>query len=237
MKQHNKLLNLIKLNQAATKRFEVVNNGDIPELYVYDVIDSWFGVSAESLVKELNNIDSPEIVLRINSPGGDAFDGRAIASAIKAHKSRIVAKIDGLCASAATTIANACDEVQISGGAMYMIHNAWTVAMGNKSDFLELAEFLEKIDSNIAKDYAKRANLDVEKISEMMDAETWMTAEEAKEHGFVDVVVDDSPVNNGFNLSVYDNAPEIKEQPPEPKPATNEILARMAQIKMIEISR
>ena len=235
MKQHNKLLNLIKLNQSADKRFEVVNEGEAPELFVYDVIDSWFGVSAESLVKELKQIHAPEIVLRINSPGGDAFDGRAIASAIKAHKSRIVAKIDGMCASAATTIANACDEVHMADGAMYMIHNAWTVAMGNKADYLEMAEFLEKIDTNIAKDYSKKTGLEVAKVAEMMDAETWMTAEEAKEHGFVDVIVDEMAVANQFNLSVYDKAP--KNEQPEPKPASQEIRARLAEITLTELSR
>lgn len=236
MKQHHKLLNLIKTNQNATKRFEVVNKDNTAELYIYDVIDSWFGVSAEDVVKTLNSIDVDEIVIRINSPGGDAFDGRAIASAIKAHKAVITAKIDGLCASAATTIANACDEVQMAEGSFYMIHNAWTVAMGNKSDFTELSNYLEKIDSAIAKDYASRTGLEIDEVHQMMDAETWMDAEEAKSKGFVNLIVDEA-VSNTFNLSVYDHAPEVKEKP-EPKPkASNEVLARMAQIKMKEISR
>lgn len=236
MKQHNKLLNLIKTNQNASKRFEVVNKGDTTELYIYDVIDSWFGVSAEEFVKTLNNIEADEIVIRINSPGGDAFDGRAIASAIKAHKAVITAKIDGLCASAATTIANACDEVQMAEGSFYMIHRAWTVAMGNKADFIELSEFLDKIDNAIAKDYAGRTGLDIKEVMDMMDAETWMDATEAKEKGFINSIIDEQAVSNTFNLGVYDRAPKLKEEP-EPKPASNEVLARMAQVKLNEISR
>lgn len=200
------------------------------------MIDSWFGVSAEEFVKTLNAIESDEIVIRINSPGGDAFDGRAIASAIKAHKAVITAKIDGLCASAATTIANACDDVQMAEGSFYMIHNAWTVAMGNKDDFTELSEFLNKIDDAIAKDYAGRTGLDVAEIQDMMSAETWMDATEAKEKGFINSIIDEKAVSNTFNLAVYDKAPVI-EKAPEPKPASNEVKARMAQIKMQEIRR
>lgn len=235
MKIHNKLLNLIKTNQNANKRFDTVKNesDNITELFIYDVIDSWFGVSAEDFVKTLNSIDTDEIVIRINSPGGDAFDGRAIASAIKAHKSVITAKIDGLCASAATTIANACDEVHMADGAFYMIHNAWTIGFGNKNDLRETADFLDKIDNAIAKDYSSRTGLDVSEIQSMMDAETWMEAEEAKEKGFVNKIIEDKAVSNTFNLSVYDKAPKI-EQEPEPKPKNaqiHKVLSRMAEVR------
>lgn len=235
MKLHNKLLNLIKTNQNANKRFEVVKNEDnnITELYIYDVIDSWFGVSAENFVKTLNGIDSDEIVIRINSPGGDAFDGRAIASAIKAHKSVITAKIDGLCASAATTIANACDEVHMAEGSFYMIHNAWTIGYGNKNDFKDTAEFLDKIDNAIAKDYANKTGLDIKEIQSMMDDETWMDSDEAKEKGFVNKIIEDKAIDNTFNLSVYDKAPEMKTEP-EPKPTNKDIhkiLSRVSQVR------
>lgn len=235
MKLHNKLLNLIKTNQNANKRFEVVKNesGDVTELYIYDVIDSWFGVSAENFVKTLNGIDSDEIVIRINSPGGDAFDGRAIASAIKAHKSVITAKIDGLCASAATTIANACDDVQMAEGSFYMIHNAWTIGYGNKNDFRDTAEFLDKIDNAIAKDYANKTSLELSKIQTMMNEETWMDSDEALEKGFINKIIEDKAVSNTFNLSVYDKAPEMKTEP-EPKPANSDIhriLSRVSEVR------
>lgn len=234
MKHHNRLLQLIKTNLKADKRFEVVNESDsVTELYIYDVIDSWWGVAAEDFVKQLNSIDTDEIVIRINSPGGDAFDGRAIASAIAAHKSVITAKIDGLCASAATTIANACDHIEMAEGAFYMIHNAWTIGYGNKNDFGELAEFLSKIDDAIAKDYSNRTSIELSEIHEMMDLETWMDADEAKEKGFVDEVVGSKAVDNTFDLSVYDKAPKIENKTPEPKPVPKDIQvrARMAQVK------
>lgn len=207
----NKLMNLIKNNLDKPRKFEIKAQGDETEIYIYDAIDSYWGVSAQSFVKELNQITSPNITLRINSPGGDVFDARAIATAIKNHKSNITAKIDGLAASAATYIALAADKVEMSEGAFFMIHKGWTFMMGNADDAREVADLLDKVDQSIANDYMKKTNQEMEQIEEWMSAETWFDAQEALDKGFIDAITDGETVNNQFDLSAFDNAPKIKD--------------------------
>jgi ATP-dependent Clp protease protease subunit len=131
------LTRLLALNRGAPRRFEVVNKTDEATIYLYDVIvndkfeEEYFGgVSAETFVKALNDITAPVIHLRINSPGGDVFAGRVMEQAIRNHASKVIAHVDGYAASAASYVAIAADEVEIAPGGFFMVHNAWTLAMG-----------------------------------------------------------------------------------------------------------
>lgn len=204
-------MNLIKNNLDRPRNFEVKNMDGETSIYLYDAIDSYWGVSAESFVKELNGIDAKNISLHINSPGGDVFDARAIATAIKNHPATITAKIDGLAASAATYIALAADSVEMSDGAFFMIHKGWTFMMGNADDAREVASLLDKVDQSIANDYAKKSKQELSQIETWMSAETWFTAQEALDNGFIDSITDGKEVSNQFDLSAYDNAPKIKD--------------------------
>jgi ATP-dependent Clp protease protease subunit len=106
--------------------------GDEATILLYDVIDPWWGVAAKDFIAALAGDHAPTIHLRINSPGGDVFEARAMATAIRQHKSNVIAHIDGVAASAATYIAViAAKEVEMSDGAFFMIHQAWALAMGN----------------------------------------------------------------------------------------------------------
>lgn len=218
-----KLANLIIKNiDSKGKRFEVKNaDSDEATIYLYDVIDNWYGIDSQTFIKELQNIDSNTINLRINSPGGDVFDARAIQTALKQHKAKVIAHVDGLAASAATYIALGADEVRMSDGAFFMIHKGWTIAMGNADEFRKTSDLLDKVDESIANDYAAKTGLDHSELIELMAAETWFTAEEAKEKGFIDAIFDGESVSNNFDLTVYDNAPQAKQSEPEPKPAFN----------------
>jgi enoyl-CoA hydratase/carnithine racemase len=120
---------------------------------------------------------------RLRRPGDRA--------ALERHKAKVVAHIDGLAASAATAIAVAADEVLMAAGAMFMIHNAWTIAIGDKNDFLECAALLEKVDGTLADRYAAHTGKPVSELKTLMDAETWFTAEEAVEFGFASAVEGD----------------------------------------------
>jgi len=217
-------MNLLKLladNRSAPRRFEVVNAaGDEATVYLYDAIDpndemaAWLGgIGPKAFITALNAIKAPVIHLRVNSPGGDVFAARAIEQAIKEHPSKVVAHIDGVAASAASFISLAADEVEIAKGAFFMIHNASTIAMGNASDFLETAALLEKVDASIVDTYVDVTGQDREKITAMMDAETWITAQEAVDLGFADRIAE-APVKNAasWNLSAYSKAPEIAAQ-------------------------
>ena len=107
----HRLMALIRNNQTAKRAYSLQASANEATVYVYDVIDPFWGVSASQFVKDLAGLTQPLIHLRINSPGGDVFEARAIATAIRNHSSRIVAHIDGLAASAASYIATAAAEV------------------------------------------------------------------------------------------------------------------------------
>jgi len=211
----NKLLNLIKNNADKKRDFKIeAMADDTTAIYIYDVIDPYWGIGAESFVKELNNVKSANISLHINSPGGDVFDARAIATAIKQHPANVTAKIDGLAASAATYIALAADKVEMAAGSFFMIHKGWTFAMGNADELRETSKLLDKVDESIVNDYVKKTGMASDEIINLMAAETWFSASEALERGFVDEITDGKAVSNRFDLSAYDNAPVIEGNQP-----------------------
>ena len=118
---------------------------DEATVYIYDAIGSWFGIDPKDFVPAFNAISAKTIHLRINSPGGSVFDAEAMRTAIVDHPAHVIAHIDGLAASAATTIALAADEVEMSSGSMFMIHNAWSCAIGNARDMRAEAHLLDKV--------------------------------------------------------------------------------------------
>lgn len=148
-------------------------------LHIYDEIDSWFGVNAEQLVLDIAALDSEtELTVRVNSPGGNAFDGIAIANAIMRHPGKTVTRVDGLAASAASVIAVAADEVVVSKYGQAMIHDARMLWSGTAADMRSAADHLEKLSASYANIYADRAGGTVEDWAQAMADETWYTAEE-----------------------------------------------------------
>lgn len=236
MKQIPKLLQLARDNAQKSQPLSIVKAEDADEatIYLYGVIGGWWGdIDAETFARELAAIKAGTIHVRINSPGGDVFDARSMMTAARAHSAKIIAHIDGLAASAATAFAMAADEVEISKGARFMIHRAWTVAIGNQNDMRETAELLDGVDDDLANDYAIRTGQTKEQILTWMDAETWMSADETVERGFADRVVEvvakekasasASASANAWNLSAYKNAPKDLIE----RPAANEHRATM----------
>lgn len=214
-----RLLQLIRDNldkQRAGIRVE--SSGDEATVYLYDVIDDWFGISAKAFAEQLAGITAKVIHLRINSPGGDVFAARSMVTAIRGHQAKVIAHIDGLAASAASFVALAAAEVEMTQGAMLMIHQAWTIAYGNTDDFLAIAALLEKIDASIVTDYERKTKKTRAQLEEWMKAETWFSADEAKAAGFVDRIFDGEPAENKWNLAAYEHAPAPKESPaPDPE--------------------
>ncbi len=198
----------------------------VTTLYLYDSIVSseaeaswWGGVAAATMVRDIAAVGAGTIRLRVNSPGGDVFAGQAIAQAMRdarARGIRVEAHVDGYAASAATIVSIAADEVVMADGAMWMIHQAWTIAMGNAADMLGAAALLQKVDGSIAEQYAKRTGQDKDHMAELMAAETWFTAAEAVEAGFADRVGDGEKIDAAWDLSVYGKAPK---QPAAAAPA------------------
>jgi len=180
---------------------------DEAEILIYDVIGWPFNDAAE-LVRSLAEMKQKTITVRINSPGGDVFDAVAIFNVLQSHKSKIITRIESLAASSASFIALAGKEVQAYKNAMMMIHDPWVLAMGNQYDLREIAAILEKISGNMVDIYASESNVGKKEVKEMLKAETWMTAKEAKEKGFIDTIVDGKAVKAQFDLSMFENTPD-----------------------------
>lgn len=213
-----KIMQLLRDN-AARPPFNLVRNEAANEatLYIYDVIDAYWGISAKSVIDALASAaDVGTIHLRINSPGGDVFEGRAIVEAIKRFAGKTIAHVDSLAASAATSIAIAADEVEIAKGAFFMIHNASAFAWGDKADLRETADLLEKVEASIIFDYNAKTGKGDAAIAAWMDAETWFTADEAVANGFCDrlAATADGKAKNVWNLSAYSKAPPDLMAPP-----------------------
>jgi ATP-dependent protease ClpP protease subunit len=209
-----KLLQLARDNAGKTQPLHAEIGNEGATVYLHGVIGGFWGdIDETEFIKVLAGIEADTIHLRIDSPGGDVFAARAMMTAIAQHSAKVVAHVDGLAASAATGICMACDEVEMSQGAGFMIHNAWTIAIGNKSEMLDTAALLEKIDIGLANDYARRSGKSAEDVAALMDAETWFTADEAVENGFADrkVEVVKERSKNQWNLSAYEHAPEEPE--------------------------
>lgn len=169
-------------NPGTAKRCELVRGQAEDTLYVYGVIgESFFddGITSEEFAQAVRGSKAARLNLRINSPGGDVFEGVAMAQALRDFPGELVAYVDGLAASAATLLTTAAKQTLMAKGSMLMIHQAWTLAMGNADDLISQAALLEKIDGQIAQQYADRAGVTSAQAMEWMRAETWFTEDEA----------------------------------------------------------
>jgi ATP-dependent protease ClpP protease subunit len=211
------LMAFYQANKGKGAALAVVQAAGGVTIEVYDVIvaneaDAAFfgGVSAQAVIGAIRAAGDADVALRINSPGGDVFAGVAMAQAIREHKGRVTAHVDGYAASAASLLVAAADEAVISPSGMVMIHKAWTIAMGNADDMMATAGLLEKIDSQLVEAYREKAG-DTQDWAALMTAETWFTAAEAVEAGLVNRVAEkaEKKMNVAFDLSAYANAPAL----------------------------
>ena len=165
---------------------------DEPELYIYEQIGfDWMsgeGVSAMQFTQQLNTLDGKDLTVRINSPGGDVFDGVAIYNQLREYPGHVHVIVDGIAASAASIIAMAGDRITMAQTSQLMIHDAWTMAMGNEQAMREIADVLEKIDDQIAGVYAQKSGRRKNTWREIMNKDTYYTPEEAIEAKLVDDV-------------------------------------------------
>lgn len=129
-----------------------------------------------------------DLEIRINSPGGSVFQGWAIHNALKEYTGKKIIHIDGVAASMASVVALAGDEVHMSENALFMIHNPSSQTQGSASELRKEADLLDKIKTVMVESYHKKTGLEKNKLVEMLDAETWFDANEAKESKFIDTV-------------------------------------------------
>jgi len=183
------------------------------ELMLYGVIGSyWEDLDSQIIVKTIKEMKG-DITVKVNSPGGDVFDGIAIMNALKEHtrngKGAVTVIVEALAASIASVIAMAGSKIIMSEGAFMMIHNPWTIAAGDSAEFKKTAGVLDQITESLNGIYSRKTGKSVEEITEMMNAETWMSAKDAVEMGFADSTDETEPESvSNFDLSVFNNVPE-----------------------------
>lgn len=180
---------------------------DTAEVWIYDEIGFW-GTTAGDFIRELSGVTASKIVLHLNSPGGDVFDGIAIFRALKDHPATIEARVDAIAASIASVIAMAGDRIVMTQHSMMMIHEPFALVIGDANDMRKQADVLDKLADTLAGIYAARAGGDVAEWRAAMTAETWYRDQEAVDAGLADeVVADMAAAQDSFDLSHFRNAP------------------------------
>lgn len=177
------------------KYFMAVQEGVVLNITIYGDITSWewleSDVSSYTLSKLIQESNAKEIVVCINSYGGEVAEGLAIYNALRNHQAKVITRCDGFACSAASVVFMAGDERIMNEASLLMIHNAWTYASGNAEELRKQADDLDTISATVAKAYMSRINITEEKLQEMLDAEKWITPDEALEMGFASSIVEE----------------------------------------------
>ena len=202
--------------------FKALDAGEA-EILIYDEIDPFWGTGAKEFaagLKELGEVTT--IHVRINSPGGDVFDGVAIYNLLAQHAAKVIVHVDGLAASIASVIAMAGDEIHLAENALMMIHDPWGSIGGSATEMRAMADLLDTVAATIVTTYAARTGRDAEDIRALMAAETWMDAAEALDQGFADLVTEAKRMAAKFDPKAFGfkNTPDDASGPPAPPEET-----------------
>jgi ATP-dependent protease ClpP protease subunit len=176
-----------------------------------------FGVNAKAFRDDLKMVGETEpLHVHINSDGGDIIEGNEIYNALIEHKGEVRVTIGALAASIASVIAMAGDEIEIAENGMLMIHNPWTMLVGDSEELRKVAKTLDDFKAGIVKAYQRQTNLSQAEISALMSDETWFTAEEAEQLGFVDSITPgdkaDTERAKNFNVGRFRNSAAFRNQ-------------------------
>ena len=197
------------MNQGNKTIWNLVKNDDkSAELMLYgDIAESFWGdtISAKEVTEYLADLDVENIDVYINSNGGVVDTAIAINNALRRHKAKVTVNIDAIAASAATLITCAGDTVKMPKNALFMLHNPLTIAMGDSEEMRKQADVLEKYKNSIMETYLQKVNIDKEKLSELMDNESWLSAEEALKYGFIDEITENADIQVVENKVISNN--------------------------------
>ena len=232
------------------QKFNVVHNEETKtsEITIYGVIGtSWWNESFSSsdIDKAIKEAGKNDIVINLNSPGGDAFDGISIFNRLKRHEGKVTVHVDGWACSAASVIAMAADELIMGLGSMMMIHEASNIVWGTKSDMRKEADVLEELEEGIIDIYMTKAKVSREEIRNKVDAETWFSAKKAVEIGFAnkaegvepgedeDSIINNSVLDDEQKRSIINelkgvlNKNENLKKEPNPEPAKKQNMGKL----------
>ena len=224
------------------------NTDDEAELLLYGEISdaSWYGdeVTPKKFADDLAACSGKNLTVRVNSPGGDVFAAQAIYNQLKAYAGKVTVKIDGMCASAATVIACAGETVIMPSNTIYMIHNPKSAMLGyyDAVQLGKVSDRLTTVKQTIVNVYMGRVGntLSEVQVKHKMDSEEWMTADKAKEYGFVDEIADEIPIENRWEdnllivnsvsckLDRFENVADLRAILPEKKKRSDTIMGMTA---------
>ncbi|MFP7572292.1 head maturation protease, ClpP-related [Marivita sp. S2033] len=160
------------------------------------------GVSAKRIAAALRTIGNRDVTVQINSPGGDMFEGIAIYNLLRAHPAAVSIEVLGIAASAASIIAMAGDNIRMARSSFLMLHNAWGVVIGNRHDMAEAATLFERFDGALADIYAARSGMARSEVATLLDAETFLTAQEAVAAGMADTIASETDAASDVSAQV-----------------------------------
>ena len=219
------------------------NNSDVVQMDMFGVVGGSFwsdgGITKESFAKMLKDIpkNTSRVDLRLSSPGGDVFEGRAIANMMQDSKFAFDINIIAEACSIASIIAMAGDTVHMSEGSVMLVHRCYTMAMGNSQEMKKLAADLERIDQEMVATYQRKTKMSEEDIINLMDENRYMNSKEAKKLGFVDSIAHDSVTNNASSLlkiAALDIDRKVLHLPPLPKDSRSNYKAALAALKKFD---
>ena len=187
------------------KYYALESSGNEADLYIFGDITTWpwdeKDRDAYGIVKELQALEADKLNVHINSYGGDVSEGLAIYNVLKNSQTKITTYCDGFACSAASVIFMAGAERIMNSASLLMIHNAWSWASGDANDFRKQADDLDKITQASINAYMSRVWITEEELKEKMNAESWLTAEEALADGFATKILEEE--NKGVNQSAF----------------------------------
>jgi ATP-dependent Clp protease, protease subunit len=190
-------------------RFNAATDSAPESLQILDEIGFW-GVQAKDFKASLDGIKGDTLDVEVNSPGGDVFAGLAIFNMLRNSGKTINMRVMGVAASAASLIAMAGDTIEMPSNTFMMVHNPWSVAMGNADDMREAADVLDKIGGSLLSTYCKRTGQSEDDMKAMLAKDTWLTADECLEKGFATKVTDPVSASASFDMERADLPAAVK---------------------------
>src|SRR5690625_571702 len=216
------------------------NDGTEGEVWIYGEITKWAWeedgeVSSISFKNELDELGDVEVInLFIHSAGGSVFEGLAIYNMLKRHEARVIVHVDAVAASIASVIAMAGDEIRMPANSLMMIHNAWTWTMGNADALRKAADDLDRINQSSVQTYLQKAGdkLDEDTLKQLLDDETWLSAEDALNYGLCDVVLEENNMAASISedfTKMYKNIPDHLVKPKQSNGISDEKRKQIAE--------
>jgi len=228
--------------ESMRKYWQLEVKGAEASIFIYgDIVSEpwkWYesDVTSYDLVKEIEGLDVDVIHCYINSYGGEVAEGLAIYNALKRHKAKVKTYCDGFACSAASVVFMAGDERIMSASSMLMIHNAWMWAAGDANELRKQADDLEKINEASNNAYLEHINISKEQLQEMLDKETWLTAQEALDMGFCTTVVNDrkKAANQSARMKIVQLILERRDGVKEPRAALSEDMLKALEDRLMQ---